>query len=82
MISSDSTSLPIFERVSLFFLKTIASLDIIFIIVFIYLFLTVLGLRCCAWAFSNWDDQGLLSGCDVQTPHCGSFSCCRTQGLG
>ena len=26
----------------------------------IYLFLAVLGLRCCAWAFSNCGKQGLL----------------------
>ena len=24
------------------------------------LFLAVLGLRCCAWAFSSWGEQGLL----------------------
>ena len=29
-------------------------------IIFIYLFLTVLGLRCCAWAFSSCGEQGLL----------------------
>ena len=27
---------------------------------FIYLFLAVLGLRCCAWAFSSCGEQGLL----------------------
>ena len=27
---------------------------------FIYLFLAVLGLRCCAWAFSSCSEQGLL----------------------
>ena len=27
---------------------------------FIYLFLAVLGLCCCAWAFSSWCEQGLL----------------------
>ena len=25
-----------------------------------YLFLAVLGLHCCAWAFSSWGEQGLL----------------------
>ena len=29
-------------------------------IYFIYLFLTVLGLRCCAWAFSSCGERGLL----------------------
>ena len=32
----------------------------IFVCLFIYLFLTVLGLRCCAWAFSRCGEQGLL----------------------
>ena len=41
----------------------------------------MLDLCCCAWAFSNWDDQGLLSGCDVQASHCGGFSRCGTQAL-
>ena len=27
---------------------------------FIYLFLAVLGLRCCTWAFSSCGEQGLL----------------------
>ena len=27
---------------------------------FIYLFLAVLGLRCCIWAFSSCSEQGLL----------------------
>ena len=29
-------------------------------IYFIYLFLVALGLRCCAWASSSCDEQGLL----------------------
>ena len=28
--------------------------------IFIYLFLAVLGLRCCTWAFSSCGEQGLL----------------------
>ena len=28
--------------------------------IFIYLFLAVLGLRCCAWAFSSCGELGLL----------------------
>ena len=27
---------------------------------FIYLFLAVLGLRCCVWAFSSCSERGLL----------------------
>ena len=32
----------------------------IFNLLFIYLFLTALGLRCCAWAFSSCSEPGLL----------------------
>ena len=49
----------------LFFLHLIYYLIIINL--FIYLFLAVLGLHCCAWAFSSCGKQGLLllrsSGC-------------------
>ena len=38
-----------------------------------YLFLAVLDLRC---------DQGLLSSCAAQTPHCCGFSCCEAWALG
>ena len=31
-----------------------------------YLFLAVLGLHCCKWAFSSCCEQGLLSSCGVQ----------------
>ena len=33
---------------------------LLFFNIFIYLFLAVLGLRCCAWAFSSCGEQGLL----------------------
>ena len=47
----------------------------------IYLFLAVLDLHCCTWAFSSckW---GLLSSCSVWVSHCDGFSCCRAQALG
>ena len=52
---------------------------------FIYLFnlfiLAVLGLRCCAWAFSNCSKQELLF-IGVWASHCGGFSCCRARALG
>ena len=38
----------------------------------IYLFLAVLGLRCCAWAFSS---------CGVLASHCAGFSCCGARAL-
>ena len=33
------------------------------VILFMYLFLAVLGLRCCMWAFLRCGEQGLLSSC-------------------
>ena len=40
----------------------------------IYIFLVVLGLCCCEWTFSGFREQGLLSNCSAQAPHCGGFS--------
>ena len=31
-----------------------------FFLIFIYLFLAVLGLLCCTWAFSSFGERGLL----------------------
>ena len=45
------------------------------------LFLAALGLHCCVKAHSNCNEQGLFSGCGVQAPHCGGFSC-GAQALG
>ena len=36
------------------------------------LFLSVLGLCCCVWAFSS---------CGTRASHCGGFSCCGEHGL-
>ena len=38
---------------------------------FTYVFLAVLGLWCCTWAFSSCGQQGLLSGCGVWASPCG-----------
>ena len=46
---------------------------------FVYVFLAVLGLCCCMWAFSNCSKQGPLSGCGVRASHCSGFSWCRAQ---
>ena len=46
----------------------------------IYLFLAVLGLCCCARAFSSCSERGLLF--IVRASHCGGFSCCGAQALG
>ena len=32
----------------------------VFFLVFIYVFLAVVGLHCCGWAFSSCGEQGLL----------------------
>ena len=41
-----------------------------------YLFLAVLGLRCCLRTFSRFGEWGLLSSCNAQAIHCNGFSCC------
>ena len=48
---------------------------------FVYLFLAVLGLRCCAWAFSSCGELGLLFVV-AQASHRGGFSCCGARALG
>ena len=50
-----------------FFLKKIIS--------FIYLFLAVLGLHCCMWAFfSSCIEQGATLRCGTRASLCGGFS--------
>ena len=46
------------------------------------LFLVVLGLHHCAWAFSTCGEQRLLSSCGAWASHCSGFSCCAAQVLG
>ena len=53
-----------------------------FFLIYLFGFLTVLGLPCCARAFSNWGEWGLLSSCSAQASHCGGFFCCGAQALG
>ena len=53
----------------------------VYIIYYIHM-LTVLGFRCCMWAFPSCSDHGLLSSCSVWASHWGVFSCCRTWALG
>ena len=48
----------------------------------IYLFLAVLDLCCCTWAFSSFGEQELLSSCSAQASHRDGFSCCRAWALG
>ena len=38
----------------------------------VYLFMAVLGLCCCVWAFSS---------CGAQASHCDDFSCCQAPAL-
>ena len=51
------------------------------IILFSYLLLALLGLRCCVEAFSSCSELGLLSHCGVRASHYGRFSCCRALAL-
>ena len=48
---------------------------------FFYLFLAVLGLRCCA-GFSQVAARGLLSSCNAWAFHCSGFSCGGAHALG
>ena len=43
--------------------------------------MAVLGLCCCAWAFSSCGEQGLLFRCGAWGSHCGGFSCCGVRAL-
>ena len=47
---------------------------------FIYLFLTALGLRCCTQAFSSCSKRGLLFRCGAWASHCGGFSLLWSMG--
>ena len=51
----------------------ISALLFFFLIYLFFLFLAVLGLRCCARAFSS---------CGEWASHCSGFSCCGAQALG
>ena len=48
---------------------------------FVYLFLVVLGLPCCRWAFSS-GEQELLSSCSAQASSYSGVSCCKAWALG
>ena len=48
----------------------------------LFLFLAVLSLCCCTWAFSSCGELGLLSSCGAQASHCSDFFCCGAQALG
>ena len=48
---------------------------------FVYLFVALLGLHCCAQAFSGCGEQSLLSNCDAWPSYCSGFSCCGAQAL-
>ena len=47
---------------------------------FPYWLLAVLGVHCCAWAFSLWQ-AGANLPCSVGASHCSVFSCCEAQAL-
>ena len=52
-----------------------------FIYLFI-LFLVVLGLRCCTWAFSSWCRAGAALRYGALASPWGGFSCCGAWALG
>ena len=63
------------------FIKLVCLLEINILqfILFVYLFLIVLGLRC-AWAFSRWGEHG-LSSLQCSASHCSGFSCFRASDV-
>ena len=42
----------------------------------------MLGLRCCAWVFSSYREQGLLFISGARASHCGGLSCCGARAVG
>ena len=58
------------------------SLDFLLNIILFILFLAVLSLHCCMWAFSNCGEQGLLCCYGAWASHCNGFSCWGGQALG
>ena len=53
----------------------------IFLKLFIYYYLAVLGLHCCVWAFPICGERGLLSSPSAWASHCSGFSCCGSRAL-
>ena len=49
---------------------------------YLCLFLSVVDLCCCTWAFSSCGKQVLLSSCSIRISHCVGFFCCRAWALG
>ena len=48
------------SQISLFWLLHLSDSFFFFFNILFYLFLAVLGLRCCVWAFSSCGERGLL----------------------
>ena len=57
-------------------------LFIFLINLFIYLYLAVLGLRCCVQAFSSCGEWGATLRCSARASYCHGFCCCRAPALG
>ena len=56
-------------------------LSFMYLFIYIKLFLVMLGLCCCTWAFSSCSEQRLLSSFCAWASHCNGFSCCRNCAL-
>ena len=61
--------------------KSLVSFSSFFFFNNFYLFLAVLGLRCCTGFLLVAVSRG-YSRCGTQAFYCGGFSCCRAQALG
>ena len=52
-----------------------------FLNIYLLTYFWLLGLHCCAWAFSSCGEQGTLSSCIAWASYCGGFSCCGEWAL-
>ena len=62
--------------------SVLLSWPFVFIYLFVYLFLAVLGLCCCAQAFSSCGERGATLRCGARASHYRGFSCCGARALG
>ena len=61
--------------------KTLHFFNVIYLVIYSWVFVAVYRLCCCLWACSSCGKQGLLPSCWVRSSHCGGFSC-GAQALG
>ena len=63
------------EVVSYYFVVVLLFVHSFFFLIFVYLLLTVPGLRCCRWTSSCCSEGALCSSRCMGASHCSAFSC-------